>query len=136
MIFNVPGLIIGIIALVGGGIYQAGRPPLSELQSFVYYEEPAETDSWVHWQQRGSFARREAETKIGRGLLLYRDELRRSLVEETQQLSAADFDRQFGPPSAPNYCAISKQAISATFALHHGGRPQDYDVWKHSRCKV
>jgi hypothetical protein len=136
MIFNVPALILAILAITGGSIYQAGRPPMSELESFLYFEEPPETDSWVHWQQRGSFAGREAETKTGRGLLLYRDELRRHLVEEARLLSGADFERQFGPPSVPNYCAISKQAIAATFALRYGGRPEDYDVWKHSRCKV
>jgi hypothetical protein len=134
VIFNVPALILSIVTIPVAAVYIGNKPHMSELQSFIYYQEPVETDRWVHWQQRGSIAGREDGTRIGRGLLLFRDELHKTVVADTHQLSASEFDAQFGPQEHPNFCAISKQAIAASFAVTHGGSPQDYDVWKFSRC--
>jgi hypothetical protein len=134
VIFNLPALILSIVSIPAAGGYIGSQPYMTELQRFIYYQEPDETDRWVHWQQRGSFAGREDETRIGHGLLLYREELQRTVAGEMGQLSASDFDARFGPQEHPNFCAISKQAIAATFAVNYGGSPDDYDVWKFSRC--
>jgi hypothetical protein len=121
-------------ALVAGAIYQASRPPMTELEHFIYWEQPAETAEWVHWQQKGSFAGAEGDTKVGRGLQLFRNDLRTALVERTRRMSTADFEARYGTDQAPNFCAISKEAIAATFAARYGEKAESNTVWKHSRC--
>jgi hypothetical protein len=129
-----PAFIAELIIVLTGGTYLGAQPPMTELQSFIYYEIPAEADEWVYWQRQGAFAGHEQETRIGQHLLLFRDELRRDLVE-SRRITAADFESRYGTDSAPNFCAISKATIAATFAVRHGGAPADYDVAKHSRCE-
>lgn len=130
-----PAFIAELITLLTGGTYLGAQPPMTELQSFIYYEIPAETNEWVYWQRQGAFAERERETSIGQHLLLFRDELRRDLVE-SRRITAAEFESRYGTDLAPNFCAISKATIAATFAVHYGDAPADYDVTKHSRCKA
>jgi len=125
---------VGFAAMAAAGIYQASRPPMTELEHFIYWEEPAETDQWVHWQQKGSFRGAEGGTRIGRGLMLFRDDLRTALVERTGRMSAADFDARYGTDQAPNLCAISKEVIAATFAARYGEGAGHDSIWKHSRC--
>jgi hypothetical protein len=126
--------ILGLITLFGGGVYEAIRPPIpTEVQRFIHYQSPEETNLWLKWQQEGRFRGREPETKIGRDLLLFRDHLRVMLVE-TANMTEQAFDTRFGTATAPNFCAISKAAIAATFADRYGGSPDDYDLRKHSRC--
>jgi hypothetical protein len=124
----------GFTALFGSGIYQASRPPMTEIERFVYWQQPADTDEWVHWQQKGSFAGAEGNTKIGRGLLVFRNDLRTALVERIGRVSAVDFEAIYGTDQAPNFCAISKELIAATFAARYGEKARNNSVWKHSRC--
>jgi hypothetical protein len=123
-------LIIGMFAM-GGGLNESSKVPRTELQRFVTFTERDELDRWVHWQERGWFVGHEAETAMGRGLLLFRDDLRtRGTVKPDT------FEAVFGSDAAPNYCAISKAVIAAGFARDHGGSPDDYlaAVRKYSRC--
>jgi hypothetical protein len=127
-------VILELAALLVGGTVQT--PRMTEAERFIYWQEPQETDIWVHWQKRGSFAGREASTATGRGLLLVREELRAKLVDQTHRLDEAGFDLKFGTAATPNWCALSKATIAAGFAMRYGGRPEDYDLWKHSRCTL
>ena len=129
-----PVYVAQIVSLLAGGIYHVDRPPMTELESFVYWENPADTDQWVHWQQKGRFRGAEGSTKIGRGLILFRNDLRTALVERTGRMSASDFEARYGTDQAPNFCAISKEAIAATFAVRYGRKADDSTVSKHSRC--
>lgn len=128
-----PVLVMQILALLAGGAYELQRPPMTELQRFVRWQNPSETDLWVHWQQRGAFAGREGDTRIGRDLLLFRDSLRNALVE-TGRMPPQEFEARYGAAGAPRFCALAKDAIAATFAARYGGSPAGYDVSKYSRC--
>jgi hypothetical protein len=119
-------LALGVATMLGSIGYDATRPPMDELHRFIRYETPDETDAWVRWQRQGSFSGHESEQPIGRGLILVRDRLHLTLVEGGQW-SEAEFAARYGAADAPDFCALSKEAIAMSF----GSRES---VWKYSRC--
>jgi hypothetical protein len=134
MIITPEVAVLAAIALLGSATYETVRPPFAtDVQRFIHYQTPGDTDLWVKWQEEGQFRGREGETKIGRDLLLFRDHLRVVMVE-TGRMPEQEFDATFGTAAAPKFCAISRAAIAATFVDHYGGSPADYDLRKHSRC--
>jgi hypothetical protein len=119
-------LALGAITMLGGLGYDAARPPMDELQQFIHYQTPDETDAWVRWQKQGYYTGHESEQKIGHGLVLVRDQLHRTLVDG-QQWSETQFAARYGTTDAPDFCALSKEAIAMSFGSHDS-------VWKYSRC--
>jgi hypothetical protein len=82
----------------------------------------------VQWQQKGYFSGHEAEQATGRGLILVQSELHRALVDG-HGMTESEFAARYGTAAAPNFCAISKEAIAMSFG-------STGSVWKYSRCRV
>lgn len=109
--------------------------PMSAREAFLYYLNPNVVEKFVYFEQEGDFSKSYAPyTDTALGLIDFRANLKSVLVDQQHQLTPEQFDAQYGSDDHPNFCAISKEAVTASFLMRFGGKAENFDISKHSRC--
>ena len=108
---------------------------MNDRERFIYYTSVADVNTFVDFDQRGFFKDGfDVDTDMANGLMDLRLNLKDVVVNQQHQMTAAQYDAIYGTDAAPNFCAVSREFIVASFKMHYGETPADYDISKYSTC--
>lgn len=131
---------LGFAAMGIGIAVDSQKPKMDEQTAFLRYLRPDQVNSFVYFVKKGSYRFAASgdyspDNDLAKGLLQTRLNLKKAMIE-SGRATEEQFNAVYGTDAAPEFCAVSREAIAAHLMIHFGAKgAQEKYVNLYSTCQ-